>query len=211
MLQPEVAPLGADQPAAVDGDIGLVTHPFERKFQHRLIRRAVNGAAVDPGDTQTDSSWSVLPIQNAVQASMKDCDWHWLTQRAAMFRVLKMEVHCRAFQFRSYDVQNGAITTQAVPNQYLQVYVDKQLQMPGYEQNFYDSYSTNNLYQYADMTDNVLNQDDITLQEWSWFNSSRAPIEERLQLNVWNSDNDASFINQTGVFDWVWQAEGHAR
>lgn len=202
-------PYGTDTMSPGPGDKTMVFN-FSRKFQHRLIRRQVNDDSVAAGAGQPNSTWSVLPIQNCSIAALKNSDWMWLNQCSVALRVLSMGVECTNWQFRSYEAQNNEIQTNTIPNNYIQVYTDTQHQLPGYDIDFLTEYSTNDRYKLADLNDCVLDQDTITLGEWTWFNNSRTEISERETLNPWNTP-DAEFINQTGVFKREWQSEGHAK
>lgn len=125
--------------------------------------------------------------------------------------MLKLGVHCSAWQFREFQIDTQqAITTQTVPNQQVQIFVDWDRQCPGYEMNFYNLYATNTTYKYADLQDNDDEDDRIGLLPWIWYNSTGEDITERLDLNFWNTRN-VSLVNQTGEFKHEWIAEGHAR
>ena len=125
--------------------------------------------------------------------------------------MLSLGVHTTAWQFREHTLDgNQNIQTQTVPNQQVQIFVDKDYICPGYSASFYNWYTTNNLYFYADLQDNLLQDDEITLGPWWWYNSCDDILSERRDLNFWNTNN-ITLLNQTGQWDHVWQAEGHAR
>ncbi len=67
-------------------------------------------------------------------------------------------------------------------------------------------YNTNHHDVYADLQDN----NRITLEPWTWYNSSGQIIYEKKDLNFWNTAN-TSLLNQTSTFDWELDAEGDAR
>ena len=97
-------------------------------FQHLLIARPTNhDHETDPNvNNESATTWSVLPIQNALNASIKDSDWQRLIQNSNAYRILEAGVGTWSWQYREEHVSAAnEIVSQTVPNQTVQIFVDK--------------------------------------------------------------------------------------
>lgn len=165
-------------------------------YRQRVVELSNRQSAAVANRSIETGCWKVLPIQNCWTAAMKPTDCVALGNLSNKFRVKSCSVECSNFNAQEINTTLNAEQTATIPNLFLECYVDADKDLPGYETDFLQWYSTNNIYStgYGSRA-----AEDFDLKDWRWCNTTGFAFNAQTNLSLYNG-RGMKFIKQTDDF-----------
>jgi hypothetical protein len=182
----------------------VITLGFKRQYRHTVTQvnngQANNVAPLDTNNQQT--GWKITPIQNCWAAALKPTDLVGIDNLSKKYKCLEYGIKATKFNIKETQAAaNGREESTTTPNVYIEMYIDKERDLPGYNADFLTDYATNNGYTTSDKCN--LNDGDMELKGWHWKNTSGQTFNIDRQLNLFGNGSGFTTLNQNQpAFVW---------
>ena len=89
----------------------------------------------------------------------------------------------------------------------MEMYIDNDHDLPGYNEDFLTRYGTNNLYTTGDFAGTSIADADINLKPYQWTNTNNYGFQSSVELNLLGNGPGFKMMTQNEDFSFNWDCK----
>ena len=200
---------GADVITSGKENQGKLTLTFSRQYRNRIVQMAnYPGGNVQPHeDYLANNGWYVLPIQNSWTAALKPRDLAAMDNLFKSYTVDSIGIQLSQMNIVEANATVNQLQDTTIPNLVMEMYVDNDHDLPGYNEDFLTKYGTNNQYTTADFVGTTVQDADINLRTYRWRNTNDSPFQPAVELNLLGNGPGFKMMTQNEDFSFNWDCK----